>query len=277
MAIKTKTTGATGEVADPQVKQEPALEIPEEEPVAEEPETDQTEQLEAEAGDESTKVTPVVGEKPKQTGETDAAFAKIRRDKENTERELRQYKERERQEQERKTKEDQQKFETQLKADGWTEDAIKGVRDIVRNDPEFQAVRQKLEHYEMQERSNVVLQHFNELRQKFPHIESPEDVDQETWDAYNAAGGKMPLSRVYAAVHFDELVNQQRTAGQKDAARKIGSKDHLSTEKSGAGEFSEPDIQIPKDQAATWRDFFPGIKLSEMRQRARKYQPRKGG
>ncbi|MCK9601828.1 MAG: hypothetical protein M0R06_22480 [Sphaerochaeta sp.] len=277
MAIKTKTTGATGEVADPQDKQVAALEVAEEEPVAEEPETDQTEQPETEAGDESAETSPVVEEKPKQKADTDAAFAKLRREKEATERELQAYRQRERQEQERKAKEDQQKFETQLKADGWTEEAIKAVREIVRQDPEFQTMRQRLEHYEMQERSGIVLQHFNELRQKFPQIQTPDDVDQETWDAYNAASGKIPLSRVYAAVHYEELVNQQRSAGQKDAARKIGSKDHLSTEKSGAGSFSEQDTQIPKDRAAIWRGFFPGIKVSEMRQRERKYQSPKGG
>jgi len=117
---------------------------------------------------------------------------------------------------------------------------------------------------------------FNELRAKFPEIKQPDDIDSQVWTVYSAAQDELTLAQAYYAVHGDELLTRAEQGGKSKAIRDIGSKNHLTTEKSEGGGFEEA-ITIPEEKMAVYRSC--GIdekRAREIEKRAAK-QKAKGG
>jgi cell fate (sporulation/competence/biofilm development) regulator YlbF (YheA/YmcA/DUF963 family) len=145
------------------------------------------------------------------------------------------------------------------------------IRQALRSDPEFQQIKRENDEFKRERTSQTLLSQFTELTQEFPHIKEVSDVDDATWQKFNASNGALTLTEAYVAAHRKELKDTLRSEGEKQARSKIGSKDHLGTEKSGSGGF-EPDVTIPPERIKSWRQMFPGITLAQIKQKERKYQ-----
>jgi uncharacterized protein (UPF0335 family) len=239
-----------------------------------------------EGGDDvSAKHADVVDQKSKQSADVDRAFAELRREKERMEKQLKerdawiasQYGEThgittwdeyraavEMQYRQQQTAE-HEKAEQELRDQGYDVDAL---RQIIKLDPEFQELKRQNEAYQRAERDKLLEQHFEELKTEFPAIKKPEDIDKDTWAKYARGNGALSLVEAYAAVNRKELIGSAKVSGEKDALTKIGSKDHLTSEKSGGGDLV-PDVEIPPEKMRIWTML--GYNIKQIRERERKY------
>ena len=151
------------------------------------------------------------------------------------------------------------------------------IRQLLRTDPEFQQIKRENDEYKRERTSQSLVSQFTELTQEFPHVKEVSDVDDATWQKFNASNGALTLTEAYVAAHRKELRDTLMSAGETKARSKIGSKDHLGTEKSGSGGF-EADVTIPPDRMKTWRSLFgKDLTLAKIKQLERKYQKGEGG
>jgi hypothetical protein len=169
--------------------------------------------------------------------------------------------------------ENKRKIDDGLREKGLDPDLI---RQTLRSDPDFQRMQRENEEFKRERTSQSLLGQFTELTQEFPHIKEVSDVDDVTWQKFNASNGALTLTEAYVAAHRKELKDTLRSEGEKQARSKIGSKDHLGTEKSGSGGF-EADVTVPPERVKTWRSLFGNIPMSKIKQLERKYQKDGGG
>ncbi len=169
---------------------------------------------------------------------------------------------------------EQQKALEALKADGVDVDTI---LKVVEHHPKLRALEAENLTLKKRVEEQSLTAQFNELRSKFPEIKKPDDIDPQVWHVYGAAQDKLTLAQAYYAVHGDELLTRAEQGGKSKAIRDIGSKNHLTTEKSEGGAFEEP-VTISEEKMAVYRAC--GIdekRAREIERRALKQQKAKGG
>jgi hypothetical protein len=244
-------------------------------------------------GDVSGDESATVEQKPKQSADTNATFADARR-KEEIDKLRTELKSRDKWVAENFGKthgiftwEQYQSAIEATKAQQATAEQQKVLNDLREQGVEVDTILKVVEHHPVLralQTENALLKsrveqqslqsQFNELKAKFPEMKSPDDIDPQTWSVYTAAQDKLTLAQAYYAVHGDELLSKAEQGGEKKAIRKIGSKDHLTTEKSSGGGFEEP-VAISDEKLAVYLSC--GIDEKRAREIERKKAKAKGG
>ncbi len=188
----------------------------------------------------------------RQSPDVDAAFARLRRENE----ELRRYRAQVEAERQRKEAENNtarmREIEQQYREQGWDIDAI---RAIVRNDPEFQALKAKNEQYETmlrkQQEDQKLMNDYRELVAEFgDQIKKPEDIPPEVWRKYQKG---YSLVDAYVSVSRKSLIAGAKESGAQKTLNTLQSKQHLRTEKDGADD-DVGDVHIPEDTLQMYID-----------------------
>jgi hypothetical protein len=170
---------------------------------------------------------------------------------------------------------EQQKVLEGLKEQGVDVDTI---LKVVEHHPALRALQAENSMLKNRVEQQSLTTQFNELKAKFPDMKKPEDIDQETWTVYGAAQDKLTLAQAYYAVHGDELLSKAEQGGERKAIQKIGSKDHLTTEKSSGGGFEEP-IPISDEKLDIYQKVlgYDAKQARKVEQKYMKMQKAKGG
>jgi len=203
----------------------------------------------------------------KQPPEVDAAFAKLRREKEQYEKKLKEletwvkekfgpygidsveaYIEAAEKELQRQQDLYRQQQEQRLKEMGYDPQAIK---EILRNDPEFQQIKQENEkvkqELQAQKAQQQVLMEFNELKTKYPQfVKEPKDIDEKTRQRWERGGVSL--------VEAFELANKEKIleAAAQKARNQQTNRKHLKTE--GDGQSEGTDVNIPPETLQMYMD-----------------------
>ncbi len=278
-----KKTGEGAGVADPQATdtETSAPRLPIEAPAETEPAAGESE-------------TPAAaGQKGGQAPETNAAFARLRREAEEAKRALQQREAwiRERfgaqgiqtweqyQAAVETTLRQQETDARKRRAEELREVGVDpaAIDDLIRSHPDVQALRQENELLRRRHEDENLVKQFNELTAEFPQIREPEDIDPQTWRKFNAARGNLTLLEAYVAAHGKDILAAARGDGEKAAVSRLASKGHLGTEKSAGKPAEEPDVSLTEEQLEVWRAL--GYSDKEARERERKHlkEQRKGG
>lgn len=125
------------------------------------------------------------------------------------------------------------------------------IREILKNDPEFQQLKQQNEilkqQNEQRELQQQVRQEFNELKEAYPElIKSPADIDDATKERWEKGG--VTLLEAF------ELSNRAKIkeSAQQKARNQMKNRSHLKTETDGAGDIA--DVNIPPETLQMYKD-----------------------
>ncbi|OPX93990.1 MAG: hypothetical protein A4E53_00153 [Pelotomaculum sp. PtaB.Bin104] len=244
-------------------------------------------------------------QKPIQTPEQDKAFADLRRRAEAAERKIQQYNQIVQQNfgqthglndmdsyfnavnqtlQQQQVSQQQQvekyrsEKEAQLESQGYN---VREIREIFRTDPVFirmnqenQALKRQLatdQQQRQQERlTQQIMADHVKLRDKYGDlVPDLQDLDDNTVALIKQG---IPLRAAWLQANEDAILEHAKTTTKAKTIRDIGSKNHLDTEKGGAGEF-EAQIDLSNDELRTWRGIF-GKKLTvaQIKEKVSKYR-----
>jgi len=239
----------------------------------------------------------------KQDPETDAAFAKMRRELERYKKELEardkwvaekfgqthgittwdQYQaavgrtlEQQQTQQQAEMELYREQRERELEEQGYN---VKEIREIFRNDPAFQQMVQENQYLKQQiqeeqklrETDRIVQQIQKDhqyLRQKYGDL-VPENLDELDDEVKENMRQGMPLRAAWLLANEDKVLESAKTRTQQNTLRNVNSKSHLGTEKSGGPMDTEPQVDIPPEKLAVWRAL--GYSDKEAKKREIKY------
>lgn len=231
---------------------------------------------------ETTEVNPVVEsennvevtdpqqqEKIVQTEEANRAFAEIRRQAQQYQRELQQ-----RDEWVRNTfgrygvntwQDYQLKMEEQLRATREAELKQQGydpraIREIMKNDPEYQQVIQQnqllQQQIQQQSEQQRLLDEFSTLKNEFPEVKNPEDIPKEVWQKFNQG---YSLTDAYFVVNRDKI--RQKT--EQETIKKLQSNSNKSPGALG-NESSDHNTKISNMSSKDFKDLVEKVKRGEI-------------
>lgn len=203
----------------------------------------------------------------RQDPKIDAAFAKLRREKEQYERKVQELEswiqekfgrygiknlddyiqavEQELQRQEQLYKQQQ---EQRLREMGYNPEEI---REIMKTDPEFQQMKQQNEQLQrelqQQKAQQRVLQEFNELKEKYPQfVKDPKDIDEKTRERWQRGG--VTLLEAFELANKDKILE----AAAQRARNQQTNRKHLKAEGDGYSEGA--DINMPPETLQMYLD-----------------------
>lgn len=193
----------------------------------------------------------------KQDPKIDSAFATLRREKENFEKQkkdldtwvqenfgkdfgiktIEEYKDM----MEKQLKEQK---ENELREQGYDPNVI---REIVKNDPEIRKVMTEVDSKKQEEK---LVNDYQTLAAEYPEfIKQPEDITKDVWDLYDKG---MSLVDAYTIVNRKTILDHARSVGKQQTLNSINSKSHLKAEGDGAKEGN--DVQMPQDTLQMYMD-----------------------
>lgn len=154
------------------------------------------------------------------------------------------------------------------------------IRDIMKQDPEYQQLKQRTEIAERQlseqQGKSVINSEIKELSDEYPDLKVKTLADMQALPNFEAIKEKaykgMTLLEAYEAVNRAEIRQRAKEEGAQGAIRNIGSKAHLGTEKSGNTQPGK-EVEISPDQMRVWRA--AGYSEAEARKREAKYLKKK--
>lgn len=241
-----KNPGVAPEVATP----ETAATAPDTEggtAPAETPTVEFTEQKPA-AGESAT--TAAAGQKGKQQApETNAAFAKLRREAEEAKAQVRQYQADIEAKESAKAAEARKQRAEELRGLGVDPDIID---DLIKSHPEVQSLARENAQLKRKSQDEALVQQFTDLTEAFPAIKEPGDIDQDTWRKFQGSAGHLTLLDAYVSAHSKDILSAARGAGEQDAVAKLAGKQHLQTEKSVGKTGEEIDVHIDEEHLRVW-------------------------
>lgn len=136
---------------------------------------------------------------------------------------------------------------------------------------ERQLSKQEKEQLREQQRREVIgkqiIEDHKALSQKYGELVPSDlkDLDEATKEMMRQGA---PLKAAWLATHEDEIIEFAKSGGAKKALKNVSSKNHLQSEKSGAGEVGKQ-VDLSPEQLRVWRGM--GYNESEARKRAAKY------
>lgn len=239
----------------------------------------------------------------KQDPETDAAFAKMRRELERYKKELEardkwvaetfgqthgittweQYQaavgrtlEQQQAQQQIEMERYREQRERELEEQGYN---VKEIREIFRNDPVFQQMvqenqylKQQIQEEQKRRETDRIVQQIQKdhqyLRQKYGDL-VPENLNELDDEVKENMRQGMPLRAAWLLANEDKILESAKTRTQQNTLRSVNSKSHLGTEKSGGPMDTEPQVDIPPEKLAVWRAL--GYSDKEAKKRELKY------
>ena len=279
-----KQTGAAPEVADPEVTETPTAAVaPREAPV-------ESKETPPAAGESET--TAAAGQKGRQDPETNAKFAKLRRETDEIRTQLKARDSWVEQkfgsqgihtwEQYRAAVDAQQNAQTQAQVAQAVESRKKRaeelrnvgiepdiIDDLIKSHPEVQSLVRANAQLKQKADDEALVKQFEELSTGFPHIKEPSDIDADTWRKFQGSQGNLTLFDAYVSVHSKDILATARGAGEQDAVAKLAGKQHLQTEKSVGKAGEEIEVHLTNEQLETWAVFGYDEKAARARERKR--------
>lgn len=237
-------------------------------------EQEQEEEVEISEGSEgesgNREVANPAPEKGGQDEKVNSAFAKIRREKEALENQVKEldswveknfggaygvktwaeYKE---------------AMESQLRDEKRREWEEKGydpdvIQEIIKNDPAYQAAIQQAEKGKKMEADNALKEGYEELVAEYPDmVTQPEDIDGATWELYEKG---YSLKDAFLIANKDKIISSARESAKQRAVNNIRGKSHVKADNtSRAGD----DIVVPADVIKMYKAMSPGITMAEIK------------
>ncbi len=277
-----KKTGASPEVADPDAE---APETPAEAGKKGAPEETAAEVKAAELAAGESETTAAAGQKGKQDAETNAKFAKLRRETDEMRNQLKsrdswvetnfgsqgihtfeQYQAAIETQKDTQAAETRKKRAEELRGLGIEPELIDS---LIESHPQVQMLQRENAQLRRNREDEALVKQFAELAGEFPDIKDPKDIDADTWRKLNAAKGQLTLLEAYTAVHVKDVLANARGAGEQDAVARLAGKDHLKSEKSVGKAGDEIEVHLTDKQLETWATFGYDEKTARARERKR--------
>lgn len=204
-----------------------------------------------------------------QSKEADRAFAKMRKDNEALQAQVKQMEEYNawvkekfgvddlKTYREQMDKQLREQKEAELKEAGYDPEMI---REAIKNDPELANIfkdttnnntnAQAQQAQEQQINDQQLVSDYKEVAEKYSYmIKTPEDISAEVWDLYDKG---IPLVKAFAAVNAETIIEKNQEIGKQKALNNINSKQHLKAE--GDGTNPSDSIQMNSDTLQMYLD-----------------------
>lgn len=142
------------------------------------------------------------------------------------------------------------------------------INQMIRNSPEMVQAQQILAQNQMAEADRRIKDDLKIVSAIDPSIQTAEDLAaHESYDTvvrYVQRG--LSLADAFKLANYDRLTGQRAEAAKQAAINAAKSTSHLQTTPAGNG-GSDNMIDIPSDEIATWREYYPGLSDGELKKK----------